>query len=303
MVSSYQAEKRMLSHQPFTPLFAGWSSQGAFFSAIMFLWRVMATVTTWHPSHSKRHEAGFVLANERSPWCWTCSISDWATHPGSQHWSARDASSLQPHFTQFHLVCSGHRPHSSPSKATIELYSSKNTKQPHGWNLPGAARCLHLEKGSAPAHDGLLLFLPSHNLWSLFWDWPDGNQSFIVVSSTEAGVTWIQEQITGMYQGGIWSERKRLHMFTIELIISSPFYTTWTSFCFPEVVLPLGLVRLEVQARGSPIYCIHLAFCFCCVGSIPLWDESGALVISHPIETWAEAFHEEIYKNVSHPVL
>lgn len=149
MSLSLTVEKRMFSCQASTSLFTGQSNQGAFFSAIIFLQHGRATGTMWHASHSKWHEAGFVLANERSSWCWTCSISDWATHPGSQQWSVRAASShthswlpsrwenaLQSQFTQFHLVCSSHRPYSSSSKAATELYSSKNTKQLHGWNLP-----------------------------------------------------------------------------------------------------------------------------------------------------------------------
>lgn len=63
---SLTVEKRMFSQQPSTSLFAGQSSQRAFFSAIMFLQHERATGTTWHRSHSEWHEAGFVLANERS---------------------------------------------------------------------------------------------------------------------------------------------------------------------------------------------------------------------------------------------
>lgn len=184
-------EKRMLSCQPPTSLLA---NPGRIISAMKILQHERATRTMWHPSHSKWHEAGVVLTDERSFWCWTCSISDWATHLGSQQWSARAASShthswllsqcgnaLQSHFTQFYLVFSTHRPHSSSSKAAIELYFSKNTKHLHAemsFRVP--VPNLLGPPSFDPACGGLLLTLPWSQL--LIWDWPDGNQSLIVVS-------------------------------------------------------------------------------------------------------------------------
>lgn len=297
-----------------TPLFAGQSSQGAFFSAAMFLQHERATGTPWHPSHSKCHEAGFVLANERSSRCWTRSISGWATRPRSQQWSARAAASQH---SQLAAVMVGKCPpvpfHSVPpcllwSQALLFLFQGSNwalllqkhkaaaqLKPPWGCQFPTC-----LEKCSTPACSGLLLALPSHDPWS---------QLFVLRLTRWKSVIncdiscWIQEQDTGLHQGGIRSERRGLHMFTTELIYLKSFLCYMNSFllsraCSSPWTCEVGSPSQKVEIiLKSLTYCFHLAFRFCCVCSIPLRGESGAfiLVISHPTETRSEAFHKGIY--------
>lgn len=99
-------------------------------------------------------------------------------------------------------------------------------------------------------------------------------------------------------------------MLTTELIYLMSFLHSTNSFllsrgCSSPWTSKVGSPsqRVEIISK-SLIHGFHPAFCFCCVFSIPLRDDSEALtlVISHPTETRLEAFHKGIYKSAPHPV-
>lgn len=241
----------MLSHQPFTSLFAGPSSQGAFFSAIMFLWHTMATVTTWHPSHSKWHEAAFVLVNERSSRCWTCSISDWATHPGSQHWSARDASSSIPislSSTLFALVTGPTLPLPRQQLSCTLPKTQSSCMAETSLGLPdpylfgkGPCSCPWWAVAFS-AFPQPLVFVLRLTRWKsvincgiFYWRWSYTNPGTGYWHVARRNLKWEEETAPVHYRADYLKS-----------------FLYYMNFCFPEVVLPLGLVMLEVQARGSP---------------------------------------------------
>lgn len=109
-----------------------------------------------------------------------------------------------------------------------------------------------------------------------------------MISSSEDGVAWIQEQDTDLQQGGIWSERRGLHILTTALVYlkSFPYYMSIfllfrpsSSSCTGEIASPSQRVEIVLKPHR---YSLHLAFCFHWVCSIPLREESKAMDLAIP---------------------
>lgn len=68
-----------------------------------------------------------------------------------------------------------------------------------------------------------------------------------MVSSAEDGVTWTRTRILACTKGGIWSERRGLHMLTTELIYLTSFLHSTNSF-----LLSRGCSSPWTSKVGSP---------------------------------------------------